>query len=386
MKRVAILILSVIFFATKAAPENKSDTARVVSAVRTYRVAHEPQIISEFVSLLSIPNVASDTPNIQRNATALVAMLKRRGFRTELLPIPGRGPVVFGDLESPGAKGTVIFYCHYDGQPVDVSKWIGTKPFVPALRTNTIDAGGQLIPLPDQPGSYKDDWRLYARSAADDKAPIIALLAAVDALRASHIPLAVNLKLVMEGEEEDSSPHLAETVDAHKNLFAGDLLVTADGPVDQSGRPLVFFGNRGVISVRITVFGSLHPLHSGHYGNWAPNPAMRLAQLLATMKDANGRVLVAGFYDNVVPLGPAERKAIAEAPDNDARLLRAFGIAAPDGGGKKLLELLNEPSLNIDGLESGWTGAQAKTIIPDTATASLDMRLVKNAGPDQEFD
>ncbi|MGH9865245.1 MAG: peptidase dimerization domain-containing protein, partial [Candidatus Acidiferrales bacterium] len=146
------------------------------------------------------------------------------------------------------------------------------------------------------------------------------------------------------------------------------------------------FGNRGVISVRVTVFGPLHPLHSGHYGNWAPNPAMRLAQLLATMKEVNGRVLVAGFYDNVVPLGPAEQKAIAEAPDNDAHLLRTFGIAAPDGGGKKLLELLNEPSLNIDGLESGWTGAQAKTIIPDTATASLDMRLVKNAGPDQEFD
>ncbi|HLW43102.1 MAG TPA: M20/M25/M40 family metallo-hydrolase [Candidatus Acidoferrales bacterium] len=386
MKRVAILILSVMFFATAATPQNNSAASRVVSSVRAYRVAHEPQIINEFVSLLSIPNVASDTPNIQRNATALVEMLKRRGFRTDLLPIPGRGPVVFGDLESPAAQGTVIFYCHYDGQPVNASNWTGTQPFVPALRTGTIDAGGKHIPFPDQPGAYKDNWRLYARSAADDKAPIIALLAAVDALRANHIPRAVNLKLVLEGEEEDSSPHLAATVAAHKNLFAGDLLITADGPVDQSGRPLVFFGNRGVISVRITVFGPLHPLHSGHYGNWAPNPAMSLAKLLATMKDADGHVLVAGFYDNVVPLGPAERKAIAEAPDNDAKLLRTFGLAAPHGGGKKLLELLNEPSLNIDGLQSGWTGAQAKTIIPDTASASLDMRLVKNAGPDQEFD
>lgn len=385
MKRVAILTLMMLLLSTTAASQNNSATSRVVSTVRAYRVAHEPQIISEFVSLLSIPNVASDTPNIQRNATALVEMLKRRGFRTELLSIPGRGPVVFGDLESPGAKGTVIFYCHYDGQPVEANKWIGTKPFVPALRTDTIDAGGQLIPFPDQPGAYKDGWRLYARSAADDKAPIIALLAAVDALRANHIPLAVNLKLVMEGEEEAGSEHLAETIDAHKNLFAGDLLITADGPVDQSGQPLVFFGNRGVISVRITVFGPLHPLHSGHYGNWAPNPAMRLAQLLATMKDADGRVLVAGFYDNVVPLGPAEQRAIAEAPDNDAHLLHTFGIAAPDGAGKKLLELLNEPSLNVDGLESGWTSAQSKTIIPDTATASLDMRLVKNAGPEQEF-
>ncbi|HEV2223787.1 MAG TPA: M20/M25/M40 family metallo-hydrolase [Candidatus Acidoferrales bacterium] len=385
MKRIAILILAMTFFSTAAVSQDSSPTSRVVSSVRAYRVAHEPQIINEFVSLLSIPNVASDTPNIQRNATALVAMLNRRGFHTQLLPIPGRGPVVFGDLESSAAKGTVIFYCHYDGQPVNPSHWTGTQPFVPALRTNTIDAGGQLIPFPEKSGSYEDDWRLYARSAADDKAPIIALLAAVDALRANHIPLAVNLKLVLEGEEEDSSPHLAATVAAHKNLFAGDLLITADGPIDQSGRPLVFFGNRGVISVRITVFGPLHPLHSGHYGNWAPNPAMSLAKLLATMKDDDGHVLVAGFYDNVVPLGPAERKAIAEAPDNDAKLLRTFGLAAPHGGGKKLLELLNEPSLNIDGLQSGWTGAQAKTIIPDTASASLDMRLVKNAGPDQEF-
>ncbi|HVB36438.1 MAG TPA: M20/M25/M40 family metallo-hydrolase [Candidatus Acidoferrales bacterium] len=386
MKRVATLIFTMMLGAVPAIAQNAPSTSRVVSAVRAYRIAHEPQIISEFVTLLSIPDVASDTPNIQRNAAALVEMLNHRGFHTQLLPIPGRGPVVFGDLESPGAKGTVIFYCHYDGQPVNANNWTGTKPFVPALRTNTIDAGGQLIPFPQQPGSYKNDWRLYARSAADDKAPIIALLAAVDALRANHIPLVVNLKLVLEGEEEDSSPHLAATVAAHKNLFSGDLLITADGPIDQSGRPLVFFGNRGVISVRITVFGPLHPLHSGHYGNWAPNPAMSLAKLLATLKDADGHVLVAGFYDNVVPLGPAERKAIAEAPDNDAKLLRTFGLSVPHGGGKKLLELLNEPSLNIDGLQSGWTGAQAKTIIPDTASASLDMRLVKNAGPDQEFD
>jgi acetylornithine deacetylase/succinyl-diaminopimelate desuccinylase-like protein len=386
MKRVAILILSVMFFATAATPQDNSATSRVVSAVRTYRVAHESQIISEFVSLLSIPNVASDAANIQKNADHIEAMLKSRGFAVQQLPTAeGRGPVAFGELDAPGAKHTILFYAHYDGQPVDPSKWIGTKPFVPALRTASIDAGGKLIPFPDGPDSYKDDWRIYARASGDDKAPIIGILAAIDALKANNIPMAVNLKVIFEGEEEDSSPHLEVTIDAHKNLFKGDLLITADGPIDQGGRPLIFFGNRGVISVRITVFGPLHPLHSGHYGNWAPNPAMRLAQLLATMKDANGRVLIAGFYDNVVPLGPAEQKAIAEAPDNDAHLLHTFGIAAPDGGGKKLLELLNEPSLNIDGLESGWTGAQSKTIIPDTATASLDMRLVKNAGPDQEF-
>ncbi|HEV2289532.1 MAG TPA: M20/M25/M40 family metallo-hydrolase [Candidatus Acidoferrales bacterium] len=368
-------------------PQQNYSARNLVAAVRAYRIAHEPQIIGEFVKLLSIPNVASDATNIGRNATLIQSMLEARGFHVELLPTAeGRGPVVFGELDAPGAKHTILFYAHYDGQPVDPSKWIDTKPFIPALRTDSIDKGGKLIPFPDGPGSYNDDWRIYARASGDDKAPIIGIMTAVDALRANNIPMAVNLKVVFEGEEEDSSPHLEATVDAHKSLFAGDALITADGPIDQSGRPLVFFGNRGVISVRITVFGPLHPLHSGHYGNWAPNPAMRLAQLLASMKDADGNVTIAGFYDNVVPLGLAERKAIAEAPNNDTLLLRTFGLAAPDGGGKILLELLNEPSLNIDGMESGWTDAQAKTIIPDQATASLDMRLVKNVGPEQEFD
>ena len=388
MKRFAIVIVAIMLFAAAAAAQdNSGGVSRVVSAIRAYRVAHEAKIVSEFVRLLSIPNVASDAANIQRNATQIEQMLKSREFAVKELPTAkGRGPVVFGELDAPGAKHTILFYAHYDGQPVDLSKWIGTKPFVPALRTNSIDAGGKLIPFPDKPDSYQDDWRIYARSSGDDKAPIIGILAAVDALKANNFPMAVNLKVIFEGEEEDSSPHLEATVDANKQLFTGDLLIAADGPIDQSGRPLVTFGNRGVISARLTVFGPLHPLHSGHYGNWAPNPAMRLAQLLASMKDADGRVTIAGFYDNVIPLGPAERKAIAEAPNNDALLLRTFGLAAPDGEGKSLLELLNEPSLNIDGMESGWTGAQAKTIIPDEATASLDMRLVKNAGPEQELD
>lgn len=393
MKRIATdlwlfgCLVALAIAAHVALAQGNPNPQKVVAAVRAYRVTHEPQIMNEFVDLLSIPNTASDASNIARNADQIETMLKSRGFSVQQLPTAeGRGPVVFGELDSPSAQHTILFYAHYDGQPVDAEKWIGTKPFVPALRTDSIDKAGKIILFPDKPDSYKDDWRIYARSSGDDKAPIIGILAAIDALKANNIPMAVNLKVIFEGEEEDSSPHLEAAVDAHKNLFKGDLLITADGPIDQSGRPLIFFGNRGVIGVRITVFGPLHPLHSGHYGNWAPNPAMRLAQLLASMKDSDGRVLVAGFYDNVVPLGPAERRAIAEAPNNDALLLKAFGLAAPDGRGKSLLELLNEPSLNIDGMESGWTGAQAKTIIPDEATASLDMRLVKNAGPEQEFD
>ncbi len=384
MGTLRFLVLCLLYGAA-AWVSTAAEASRVVAQVREYRRANEHRIVRELVDLLAIPNVATDTPNIQRNAAKLVEMLERRGISTRLLPIEGRGPVVFGELEAPGATRTVIFYCHYDGQPVDPSRWIDTTPFQPALRTNSIEAGGKLIPFPERPAAYQDDWRIYARSASDDKSPIVAILTALDALRAEKIPLGVNLKLVLEGEEEAGSPNLERTLMAHRELLGGDLLVLADGPVDQSGRQLVFFGNRGLVDVTITVYGPVRSLHSGHYGNWAPNPAQRLAALLASMKDAQGRVLVEGFYDDVTPLSEAERRAIAEAPSNEAMLLGEFGLAESEGGGKGLVELIHQPSLNIDGLASGWVGAQSKTIIPESATASLDLRLVKDVRPERQF-
>ena len=261
-----------------AARPSPQASARVVEAVRAYRQGNEHRIVRELVELLAIPNIAADTTNIQRNAAKLVEMLERRGIQTRLLPIPARGPVVFGRLDTPGASRTVIFYCHYDGQPVDASRWVSTRPFEPALRSASLEAGGKLIPFPEPPARYQDDWRLYARSASDDKSPIVAILAALDALRAQKISLAVNLKFVLDGEEEDGSPNLEHVLLAHQDLLGGDLLIIADGPVHQTGRPLVFFGNRGILDVELTVYGPARPLHSGHYGNWAPNPAMRLAQ------------------------------------------------------------------------------------------------------------
>jgi acetylornithine deacetylase/succinyl-diaminopimelate desuccinylase-like protein len=362
----------------------------VVEEVRAYRLDNEKRIMRELREFLAIPNVASDTVNIQRNAARLVEMLEARGVETHLLPIAGRGPVVFGKLASPEAKHTVIFYAHYDGQPVDPAAWTDSKPFEPALRRGSIEAGGKRIPFPESAGKedhpYQDDWRIYARSASDDKSPIVAILAAMDALRARKIPLAVNLKFVLEGEEEAGSEHLEQTLELHRNLLDADLLITGDGPVHQSGRPLVFFGNRGDIGLDITVYGPVRALHSGHYGNWAPNPAMELSRLLASMKDADGRVLISGYYDDVAPLGQAEQQALAAMPFNDPDLERELGIAKPEGNGKKLVELLSEPSLNIRGLRSAYVGAQAQNVVPDTAEASIDARLVKGEDPRRKFE
>jgi acetylornithine deacetylase/succinyl-diaminopimelate desuccinylase-like protein len=364
--------------------------AQVAQEVRDYRLDNEDRIVRELAEFLSIPNVASDTPNIQKNAARLVEMLEARGIETHLLPIGGRGPVVFGKLATPEAKRTVIFYAHYDGQPVDPSAWTDGKPFEPVLRSAAIEAGGKRIPFPElgnkKRAVYEDDWRIYARSASDDKSPIVALLAALDALRARKIPLTVNLKVIFEGEEEAGSQNLERTLDLHRNLLSGDLLITADGPVHQSGRPLVFFGNRGDIGLDIIVYGPARALHSGHYGNWAPNPVMELSRLLASMKDSDGRVLIDGYYDDVMPLTDADKKAIAELPDNDAELQRELGIAKPEGGGRKLVELLQEPSLNLRGLRSAYVGEQAQNIVPDQDEASIDARLVKGEDPQKKFE
>jgi len=360
--------------------------SHTASEIRIWREANETRVMDELRALLSISNFASDTANIQRNAEKLVEMLHARGFETQLLPISGRGPVMFGKLETSGATRTIIFYMHYDGQSVDPATWAGTKPYEPALRDAPFDSGGQIISFPSGADKFKDDWRLYARSAADDKSPIVALLASIDALRARKIPIGVNVKVVFDGEEEGGSPHLEQTLMAHRDLLKGDLLINGDGPVHQSGRMEVLFGNRGIVTAQITVYGPLHSLHSGHYGNWAPNPAMRLAQLLSSMKDDSGHVRIANFYDGVTPLGETAEQALKEMPDNDADLERELAINSPDGGGKKLVELITQPSLNIDGLRSEDVGGQSRTIIPERAVAAVDMRLVKNISPKEQFD
>ncbi len=230
MKNIAVILLIALFAHSALAQKPaRPAPAQVAQEVRDYRMDNEERIVRELSEFLSIPNIASDTPNIQKNAAHLVEMLEARGIETHLLPITGRGPVVFGKLISAEAKRTVIFYAHYDGQPVDAAAWTDGKPFEPALRDASIEAGGKRIPFPANSArhgaAYHDDWRIYARSASDDKSPIVALLAAIDALRARKIPLGVNLKVIFEGEEEAGSTNLQRTLELHKNLLGADLLI-----------------------------------------------------------------------------------------------------------------------------------------------------------------
>src|SRR6185503_4580237 len=219
-------------------------------SVRDYRRAHEREILSEFTQLLSIPNVASDRPNIRRNAQLILEMMQRRGLNPRLLETKSKEtpPAVYGEWKLPGATRSIVFYAHYDGQPTDPKQWTGTLPWQPTWRSAALESGGQIMALPAN-GAINPEWRLYARSASDDKAGVMAILTAFDALRAQGVTPAVNIKFIVEGEEEAGSPHLGEIIDLHKDLLAADAWIICDGPVHQSGRKQAVFGVRGDVNV-----------------------------------------------------------------------------------------------------------------------------------------
>ena len=356
--------------------------AQTRTTVERYVGEHQQEILGELVSLLSIPNVASDKPNIRRNAQLLSEMLRRRGFASEILETDVN-PLVYGELRVPGASRTILWYAHYDGQPFDARLWKQESAFKPILRDGRMEEGAREIPNFASLKTYPSGARVYARSASDDKAPIVALLAAMDALRASGLQPKSNVRLILDGEEEAGSRGLISSLTRYKDKYRADVMLVLDGPLHSSGRPTIVFGGRGIATLELTVFGPKFALHSGHYGNWVPNPAMDLIHLLGSMKDDNGRVLVEGFYDDVPPLSPEEKRILASVPDNPQELMQFFGISRTDKVGGSLQEALQYPSLNVRGLRSAYVGSEVRTVIPESATASIDIRLVKETDPDR---
>ncbi|MCA9716982.1 MAG: M20/M25/M40 family metallo-hydrolase, partial [Myxococcales bacterium] len=227
--------------------------------------------------------------------------------------------------------------------------------------------------------------QIFGRGAADDKGPIAVLKHVLKGIHEQGLgPTSIGIKILLDGEEESGSPHLGASIDAAANdperraRLVADALVSLDGPLHQSGAPTISYGVRGIMSVDLTVYGATHDLHSGHYGNWAPNPAMELAQLLATLTDpVTGRARVAGFYDCRRPLDAEARAALDALPPIEDALRDQLGIARdrPEAAGS-LFEAISDPSLNVRGLHSGDVGARARTVIPHAAEAALDLRLV----------
>ena len=322
--------------------------------VDAFRAAHEAAIVSELDQLVRIPSVAADRAGLQAMAEHLEGRLRERGFATRLLSSADSAapPVVYGERLRRGARRTVVFYAHYDGQPVTPSEWID-PPFEPVMRSGTLDAStAATVAWRHAAGAFDPEWRLYGRAAGDDKASIVAFLAAFDALTAAKLEPAVNLKVFWEGEEESSSPHLQSTLRDNAALLKSDLWLIGDGPVHQSRKPMLYFGARGLLGVEATVYGPVRPLHDGHYGNWAPNPAALAAQLIAELRDPDGEIRIPGFADNVRALTPAEQSALEALPTVDAELRREFGIGRSEGT-QSLAASTMRPALNVRGICGG---------------------------------
>ena len=352
--------------------------AAVRDPVRTYRVAHEKQIVGDFVSLLAMPNVATVVPDVEKNAAYIEGLLKARGFTTRILAAaPGTPPAVFAELKAPGAHRTVLFYAHYDGQPVAQKGWI-IDPFEPSMRTALPEA--KAVDWKGAPGALDPDWRLFARSSGDDKGSIQALISAFDALKAGRIKPSVNIKLLYEGEEEQGSPHFAKLVAANVELLKSDLLIMGDGPMHQSGRQMINFGNRGIAGLTLTVYGPNKPLHDGHYGSWAPSPTVMLAGLVMSLRDDGGHILIPGFYDDVQPVSAADKAALAAMPPVEADLKKALGLGR-NIGPARLADGYLEPTLNVRSIHAGDEGAQAANAIATEGYASLDFRLAPGETP-----
>jgi acetylornithine deacetylase/succinyl-diaminopimelate desuccinylase-like protein len=377
--------ISVVMSIVAAVSLTDATAQNPVEAARVYVESHRAEIVAELREFVAIPNVASDELNIRRNAEALASMMERRGIATRVLETGGP-PVVYGEIGDPSLP-TVLFYCHYDGQPANPAEWEQDNPWTPILRTESMEAGGQILAdWPEPGGVVNSDWRVYARGASDDKAPIIALLHMLDAWREADISPPNRVKFLFEGEEEAGSPHLGELVRQNRGLFAADLVVMADGPIHPSRSPTADFGLRGFAGATLTMYGPIVALHSGHYGNWAPNPALRLAQLLATMKGPNGEILVEDWEDDVVQFGPEERAALDTYPHDDETRRLQLQLGSVEGTGETRLERVSRPSLNVQGFQSLFVGAMSRNAVPDVAIAELDLRLVSGNDPARQVE
>jgi acetylornithine deacetylase/succinyl-diaminopimelate desuccinylase-like protein len=341
-----------------------------------WRVQHERQIVDELLQLVSISNVAGNDGNMRRNADLLETLFTKRGFKVEKTDGPG-SPVIFARLDVPSPRGVLTLYIHYDGQPVTPDEWTRCQPFVPCI----YGATGPIALDPSRT-TFDPEWRIYGRSASDDKGPIVAVLNAVEALRATGSGPTWSLRIVLDGEEEAGSGNFGRFAAARRSDLKADLAIMLDGPRHPSGRPTLYFGVRGGAGMTLTVYGAKHDLHSGNYGNWAPDPSMRLARLLASMKDNNGRITIENFYRDVTPLSASDLRAIEETPNIEVALKKDFLVALPERGEERLETKLNEPTLSILAMESGGgLSAPARSAIPATASARIEMRLVNGLDP-----
>ena len=343
---------------------------------KTYANARLP-LLKE---LLSIPNDAFYPSAIERNVVWCEQEFNQRGFSTKRITTT-HAPLLLAERKHPEAEKTVLIYLQLDGQPVDSTQWFQQSPYIPVIKKKNINNEWEEIAW-DSTNDLDDEWRIFARSASDAKGPVVMFLAALDATASRNSSPNYNIKIIMDFEEELGSPRLPTAVIQNSNLLKADMLIIFDGPRHISNKPTLTFGARGIATITLTTYGPVVPQHSGHFGNYAPNPALRLSKLLASMKDDDGRVTIPGFYDGIF-IDDATEKILKNIPDDEEEIKKRLQIVSADKVGNYYQEAMQFPSLNIRGMQSGWIDEKVRTIVPGWARAELDVRLVLESDPER---
>lgn len=327
--------------------------------------AHADGFVDRVMDYVRHPSISAHDIGIREVAQMLVGHLSNLGFDAGLVETPGH-PFVLGHATVDPDKPTVLLYGHYDVQPPDpLDQWIN-PPFEPALR----------------------DGRIWARGIGDNKGQHFAQLLAIETHLAVNGTLPCNIIFLLEGEEEIGSPQIADFVRQNADRLQADLVVTSDGPLHESGAPVITFGVRGVASFDLVAKGAARDVHSGNYGGVVPNPIWTLVQLLATMKDAEGNITVEGLTEPVIPPTNLERDAVARLPDDEQAVMEELKLDQMDGPVDRPYwdRLMFHPTLTINGFHGGYGGPGSKTVLPNEAIAKCDVRLVEPLTPDYVFD
>ncbi len=318
--------------------------------------------LADLLRLVGQPSISAQDIGVRECAELELTLLEQAGLESRLIET-ARHPMVYGQwLNAPG-QPTILFYGHYDVQPPDPLDLWETPPFEPTIRNG----------------------RIYARGIADNKAQHFSHIAAIKAWLQTTGSLPVNVKVLLEGEEETGSPHLDETVLAHRDLLSADLVYTSDGPITDERYPEIAFGVRGLLYVELRATGPNRDLHSGHWGGVAPNPIWTLVRALNTMLDTDNRITIDGFYDHVLPPSDGARAAMDALPFDVEETIGRIGVTSmtPPHDRPYADRIMAQPTLNIAGFTGGYGGPGSKTIIPGKALVKIDMRLVPDQHPDE---
>ena len=369
MLKKNILLIILITFTIKSFSQREFKTEVFEQAINN---------LDEFIEFLSYPNDANYESDIYKLMDWTENKFKSLDFKinrldTETIPLMLASKHISDDYK------TVLIYMHLDGQPVDLSKWNQENPFIPVYKLKEdgkfVDYDSNKIANIDYETLEERDIRIFARASSDAKGPVMMLIQAMKFMNSKNIDNKFNLKLIMDFEEEKGSPSLPDAVKKHSTILKSDALLIFDGPQHESDLPTLNFGNRGISSITLKTYGPVVPQHSGHFGNYAPNPVFRMSNILSSMKDENGIVKIKGYYDGIT-ISDQVKKYLDNVPDDEESMLNKMQFKKPESVGSSYQEAIQFPSLNVRGIRAGWVEDEVRTIVPSECIAEIDVRLV----------